>query len=1439
MPKKISYGGTEHTFPDDFSDDDISNALAGWDQSHGQVDLHAQNRDIMAPAINKLSRTTNSRAGGMGYGETVADTHPVAEGDRGVLPALKRVGSGIAHLPGQLLDPENKDEYETAIDSGTSLIPGMGRAAKALKRAFIDPSREAAKKRDYYDLVTAAKPEQADEPTAGSAHMSRMWQMATAVPVIGPMAGSLTERAVTGDPTGAGAEAAALVATPKVMEKAGGLAKKAAGKALYPMADRMMKTPTGTGDINPVDAFTPHEIKSFAEDVSHGPAVEMTPAEITEHGGLRAVQGIGQKSLFGKGRLQEHQANAQSAVIGRTRNLMNKINPNAGTSLQIGRELYSQATDAAKRAKDAANVKYAEWRQNIPGGVDVDLTPLQEKYGNLLDTNTDVFDNIPTEQASKLKAGMTKAKEFGVKVKDEDGNVSINPTMDLEAVREMRSHWLDSLRELKRKGRADSKEAALYADIVHDLDGGIEQSLRRHGAAASGGTAEEQAAAGEALVGGWRDANSAWKQYVEDFHGDDSALADILDTPQTELVKLPGRVLERGTGGNPVHIDQLRRHGVKLGGLQRDVVDRALNSGFRTTQNKLAGFDDEFLQHVFAENPGDLESLYKNARIGRSIGVDYNPSNTAGAMAGRSEFEAPFKAGASMLTGEPKSAAMELLDAGPGWAASRLSTSKLFKNWMTRTPDTTFGRWLLGKKKPGGGGTGTVSPTPGPTNTPGGGGGGSVPPTGSGPVPGSSRLTKSEPLSAEEHAAIDQEMEGKVLADDPAFAEKLANHRQANKLVKTETEANTRRAGMKLVKGGEDDLEAIRRGANPGGEVEDTSVGQNMVPKEQRASSRMVKEDSAKIGDRIGGHQEAKAKLEKEGVVAEGKVTEAHAAGENGYYEKAKAELGADAGVREVLARAQELKSAAAAGGGKVKGLTGGQGRGILEREGKPGPSGNGAGSGASMMKKASKPEDQIEKIYQKAMDSRDSSPTQPTAEQEQAYTDAYMDAYHNTKDVDAFKKATDNYLGRALEREGEYGQEGDTGFGFGANKMKKTRSSNPKKTKLEKPLMQQLSEGADVDSINKEMTNMAADRIEKGDNPYDMLDMIPKPTKASQSIMKKHGYKQDNEGGLSWSNKQGDTLSFSASGKFFDHTIRDSDGAPIYNEQGGLADYLKDKHGEPKASRKLKKGPKGDGPEGPARSGTGPGAMLRKGSELGVNVDAGPMSGVGPHGQKPTQSSRLWDKTTRVGVALQHPETYDMPDLSWTEQHGVPNNIAEQLSRVKRKLKLVDKKGPKGDGPEGPAKPGTGPGAMLRRGSTLGLEMKSGPHTGEGQTLYHGTQEPFLNSILEEGIKPVGQLIDEGEWRPEDVQLKRDSPGRYNSYLTKSSDVAGWFSDGPIVEVEVPKSAIRTTTKHPEDVTYPGLTAQKTGEYRAVNAGGRIPPELIKGVRRLKKKEE
>lgn len=142
--------------------------------------------------------------------------------DTGVWNGLKRAAGNLISLPGQVYhavadEPRNQDEALTS-EAGipAPFMTLKGRPALAAKRLLADPMiQQEERAKEYYSKAN-------NDPDSDAAHMGNMHTIASKVPIVGPVAGELTDRYLNGDKSGALAEGATYVAAPKVVGKVAG-----------------------------------------------------------------------------------------------------------------------------------------------------------------------------------------------------------------------------------------------------------------------------------------------------------------------------------------------------------------------------------------------------------------------------------------------------------------------------------------------------------------------------------------------------------------------------------------------------------------------------------------------------------------------------------------------------------------------------------------------------------------------------------------------------------------------------------------------------------------------------------------------------------------------------------------------------------------------------------------------------------------------------------------------------------------------------------------------------------------------------------------------------------------------------------------------------------------------------------------------------------------
>jgi hypothetical protein len=188
----------------------------------------------MADKNNNTQQDPYAEFGGQAQQPTqqaTQDPGTLAPNDTGFWAGLKRVGNQIAGMPSGVYhafadDP--KDVNESLTESLP--LPGVpdvlpGRVKLALNRMIVDPmvhEREIAKQ---YEAQAAANPND-NSIYNGPGHMANMHNMASVVPLVGPMAAGMVDRYLHGDKSGAVTELAGNIVGAELVPKiAGGIVK--------------------------------------------------------------------------------------------------------------------------------------------------------------------------------------------------------------------------------------------------------------------------------------------------------------------------------------------------------------------------------------------------------------------------------------------------------------------------------------------------------------------------------------------------------------------------------------------------------------------------------------------------------------------------------------------------------------------------------------------------------------------------------------------------------------------------------------------------------------------------------------------------------------------------------------------------------------------------------------------------------------------------------------------------------------------------------------------------------------------------------------------------------------------------------------------------------------------------------------------------------------
>jgi hypothetical protein len=127
---------------------------------------------------------------------------------------------------------------------------------------------------------------------------------------------------------------------------------------------------------------------------------------------------------------------------------------------------------------------------------------------------------------------------------------------------------------------------------------------------------------------------------------------------------VPQKLTQKGqTGGSPYNTELLDKYGIDKAPLKRVIMDDLVGKDFRLWNKNLGGYSDDFLKSVF-DKPGELDEVYKTSAIGRSLGLNTNPSGTAVVTNAAQDVTSPIK---SLL---PKS------------LAAKATNSPRFNKWL-------------------------------------------------------------------------------------------------------------------------------------------------------------------------------------------------------------------------------------------------------------------------------------------------------------------------------------------------------------------------------------------------------------------------------------------------------------------------------------------------------------------------------------------------------------------------------------------------------------------------------------------------------------------------------------------------------------------------------------------------------------------------------------
>lgn len=198
------------------------------------------------------------------YGAPPPTATPEQPPEAGAWAGLKRGASNIIHTPGAVWDaftkPPQDDQEKLAATlpvNGQQLPPAV---ALGLHRLIVAPLVQESQRADVYQKQATKSTETPDvsgidtsllgrTPQEKAQHLANIHRLASMFPIVGPIAGDLTERflgigAHEGQPdvSGAATELGTYIAAPKAAEEVGGAVIKGGAKAVESAKDY---TPSG------------------------------------------------------------------------------------------------------------------------------------------------------------------------------------------------------------------------------------------------------------------------------------------------------------------------------------------------------------------------------------------------------------------------------------------------------------------------------------------------------------------------------------------------------------------------------------------------------------------------------------------------------------------------------------------------------------------------------------------------------------------------------------------------------------------------------------------------------------------------------------------------------------------------------------------------------------------------------------------------------------------------------------------------------------------------------------------------------------------------------------------------------------------------------------------------------------------------------------------
>jgi len=419
--------------------------------------------------------------------------------------------------------------------------------------------------------------------------------------------------------------AEALGATPDQAALVGditGLAAGYGGAKVSGKVGKLWRAPLGDLPIKPrgttpPESFSPAELKAYADENG----IPLNAAQATEHNFPRNLQSAGERASVGGTAVRQQIKASQAAVADHAEKLMDSMSPNTPDIATTGSAIQNNVTKALEAEQLASRQEYAAVDAQAKGAK-VDLRPLKETAERVL-----------TDTVMLRKSGLDPKTATKILIQIAE----VPDSASFEQAQQIRSGLLDKSRSPEL---AISNQAQGW---IKQLTGSVDSEMMTTAKSKPG------------LEGAFREANEHWQQMQEDFNNPRSPLSQILREPDPS--KVPQKLTQRGqTGGSPYNAEILDRYGIDTGPVKRAIVQDMLDKDFRLWNKSLGGYSDEFLRSVFT--PEELQQIYKTGAIARSVGLNTNPSGTAGVTGAMQDVQSPIKSlapktGAAALTRSP------------------------------------------------------------------------------------------------------------------------------------------------------------------------------------------------------------------------------------------------------------------------------------------------------------------------------------------------------------------------------------------------------------------------------------------------------------------------------------------------------------------------------------------------------------------------------------------------------------------------------------------------------------------------------------------------------------------------------------------------------------------------------------------------------------------